>query len=173
MGSGNYTFGMKPTYLTKASCAVMDVCELVPSQEGVEEYYQAPEETVTGVDVSLSCAEKRLQVCVRPTRAGARLVKSVNIYIQDPPYELNRDYDAVAFCAQRAEQAGDLQGPGFTCSVPLEELAGLTSDERQISVLLTLPNGYRYRWNAQLRIPEIREGESVPLYGAQFIEDDR
>lgn len=30
MGSGNYTFGMKPTYLTKASCAVMDVCELVP-----------------------------------------------------------------------------------------------------------------------------------------------
>ncbi len=32
MGSGNYTFGMKPTYLTKASCAVMDVCELRATQ---------------------------------------------------------------------------------------------------------------------------------------------
>lgn len=33
MGSGNYTFGMKPTYLTKASCAVMDVYRAAGSAE--------------------------------------------------------------------------------------------------------------------------------------------
>ncbi len=48
MGSGNYTFGTSPTFLTPASCALLDACEVFSVTPAQQFYEGKPEVEVRG-----------------------------------------------------------------------------------------------------------------------------
>ena len=171
MGSGNYTFGYKPTYMTKASCAILDVCEVFPGANQPTEYYTPPAQPLTGAEVKSSFEGAALKLEFHLPAAGAA-VKAVNVYVQDPPSAVNQDYDAVAFTAQRAaasaEGSGKDEGVTWTCTVPMGELSGLGKNERDVSAIFLYPNGYRYRWTASFKVSDLRNGEPLPLQNQHF-----
>ena len=47
MGSGNYTFGTSPTFLTPASCALLDACEVF-SVTPAQQFYEGKPEVEVG-----------------------------------------------------------------------------------------------------------------------------
>lgn len=57
MGSGNYTFGTSPTFLTPASCALLDACEVF-SVTPAQQFYEGKPEVEVG-DVAISFKETR------------------------------------------------------------------------------------------------------------------
>lgn len=172
MGSGNYTFGYKPTYMTKASCAILDVCEVFPGANHPSEYYTAPAERLSGVEVKMMYEDGALKLKLQLPEAGDA-VKAVNVYVQDPPGAVNQDYDAVAFTAHRsssAKSAREGAGVTWTCTVPMAELSGLSKEERELGAIFLYPNGFRYRWSATFKMSDLRDGQPVPLQAEQFRE---
>lgn len=93
MGSGNYTFGTSPTFLTPASCALLDACEVFSVTPAQQFYEGRPEVEVKDVAISF----KGDQILVSGNYTSPQTVKALNVYIQDPPYAVNQDYDAVSF----------------------------------------------------------------------------
>lgn len=166
MGSGNYTFGMKPTYLTKASCAILDVCELVPQPELPKAFYAKPAVPLKKVEPELVYDGENFDLELRLPAEAAEL-KAVNVYVQDMPSGVNQDYDAVAFVAQR--QAVE-DGVVFRCRFSAAELAQLKEDHREVAMILIYPNGFSYRWTAQFRVSELKAGQKVALSQAALAE---
>lgn len=145
MGAGNYTFGASPTYLTPASCALLDACEVfsvTPSQQ----FYQGKAE-VEAKDISISF--KGDQILVSGSYKSPQTVKALNVYFQDPPYAVNQDYDAVSF----SERLGKKNGK-FSLKVDKKELDGLKNNEFRISLMFILTNGlhmqkhFTFHWDA-------------------------
>lgn len=91
LNCGNYTFGLKPTYLTPASCRILDRSETF-APEGTTITYYATHEAPAVENTVYTFDGTALHVSLT-TPAGWK----VNAYVQDPPYYVNRDYDAVAF----------------------------------------------------------------------------
>ena len=60
MGSGNYTFGTSPTFLTPASCALLDACEVFSGTPAQQFYEGRPEVEVK--DVAISCKGDQILV---------------------------------------------------------------------------------------------------------------
>lgn len=77
-------------------------------------------------------------------------VAMVNAYIQDPPYAVNQDYEAVAFsCNMGTNKAGNRVAGVI---IPLNELAALKNrkaGEMGLDILMQTYEGSRFRW----RIP--------------------
>lgn len=132
MGSGNYTFGTSPTYLTPATCAILDRCEVFATAPSSPYYTgKAP---VIGDDVSVSVRGDTLTV--KGSYSGENEVAAVNLYVQDPPYVVNRDYDSVSFTQKLGKKAGE-----FSFSVPRKELQGLSSDTFGIGLRMISTTG--------------------------------
>ena len=158
MGSGNYTFGLKPTYLTPSSCSILDCSETFAVEGKAPLFYpeNAQEPTVEdlhivydgeGLNLSLRCEE---QFCV-------------NAYIQDPEYAVNQDYDAIAFLMERNNDGCGKQ----TCSIriPLNELQRLKNvrnGEQAIDLLFGKPDGARFRTRIIFCWDQLKPGDSIP-----------
>lgn len=166
LGSGNYTFGMKPTYLTKASCAILDVCELVPQLNPPKVFYEKPATPLKEVEPDLTYDGENF-VLELHLPAEAAEVKAANVYVQDMPSAVNQDYDAVAFVAERQATK---DGVTFTCRFPAAELAQLKEDHREVSMILIYSNGFCYRWSAEFRVSELKAGQKVALSQAALAE---
>ncbi len=131
MGSGNYTFGMSPTYLTPATCAILDACEVFATDKTIPYYTgKAPEFG------KLSITFKGDTIHIDGTYRGERKVTAVNVYVQDPPYAVNQDYDAVSF----TQKLGKKQGR-FSLSIPKGELNGLNKDIFGVTLRLISDTG--------------------------------
>lgn len=152
MGSGNYTFGTSPTFLTPASCALLDACEVfsvTPSQQ----FYEGKPEVEVG-DVAISF--KGDQILVSGNYKSPQTVKALNVYIQDPPYAVNQDYDAVSFSRRLGKKSGK-----FSMKIDKKELEGLNNNEFRISLMFILANGlhmqkhFTFHWDA---LQDYRDG---------------
>ncbi len=80
----------------------------------------------------------------------------VNAYLQDPPYEVNYDYDAVAFTGRVIdEKPGELW---LSFSLPRSEAHSLRSDTQQLEFLFVEANGNRCRWNMEIKWGSLSPG---------------
>lgn len=145
MGAGNYTFGTKPTFLTPASCALLDACEVF-SVTPAQKYYQGRPEVETG---GISISFQGDQILISGSYKSPQTVKALNIYVQDPPYAVNQDYDAVSFSERLEKKSGK-----FSLKISKKELDGLKSNEFRIFLMFVLANGqqvqkhFTFHWDA-------------------------
>jgi hypothetical protein len=79
---------------------------------------------------------------------------------------VNQDYEAVAFCA-KPQDAADAEGyRTYSFSMPVSELTerqNAGTGEQGIDVLLTQPNGVRYRWRSTYDSAALKPGDEIPL----------
>ena len=152
MGSGNYTFGTSPTFLTPASCALLDACEVFSVTPAQQFYEGRPEVEVKDVAISF----KGDQILVSGNYTSPQTVKALNVYIQDPPYAVNQDYDAVSFSRRLGKKSGK-----FSKKIDKKELEGLNNKEFRISLMFILANGlhmqkhFTFHWDA---LQDYRDG---------------
>lgn len=145
MGAGNYTFGTSPTFLTPASCALLDACEIFSVTPSQKFYEGKPEVEVTDVAISF----KGDQILVSGSYKSPQTVKALNVYFQDPPYAVNQDYDAVSFSERLGKKSGK-----FSMKIDKKELDGLANNEFRISLMFILANGlnmqkhFTFHWDA-------------------------
>lgn len=132
MGAGNYTFGASPTFLTPASCALLDACEVFSVTPAQKFYEGRPEVEVKDVVISF----KGDQILVSGNYKSPQTVKALNVYFQDPPYAVNQDYDAVSFSRNLGKKNGK-----FSMKIDKKELDGLNNNEFRISLMFILANG--------------------------------
>lgn len=142
MGAGNYTFGSKPTFLTPASCAILDTCEVF-SVDPKQVYYNG-EKDLSFPKITINFENNN--IIVSGEYKSNHMVKSLNVYVQDPPYVVNKDYDAVPF----REKLGKKQGK-FKVKINRDELSELKDNTFQISLLFILDNGEQVRHNVEFK----------------------
>ncbi len=158
MGAGNYTFGMRPTYLTKASCAILDRSQTFARKGDKTEFYTPAQDAPTVSDARLVYKKDALYLSFMMDGS----CKHVNVYMQDPPYAVNQDYDAIAFPAKVGRKGKGGKRPVMV-RIPRSEIAALKQDEKQIGVYFLQKDGNRFRWNTQFRWSEVEEGDEIPL----------
>ena len=145
MGAGNYTFGTSPTFLTPASCALLDACEVFSVTPAQKFYEGRPEVEIKDTDISF----KGDQILISGSYKSPQTVKALNVYVQDPPYAVNQDYDAVSFSQRLGKKSGK-----FSMKIDKKELDGLTNNEFRISLMFILANGlhmqkhFTFHWDA-------------------------
>ncbi|MBR3902093.1 MAG: hypothetical protein IKJ29_00370 [Akkermansia sp.] len=158
MGAGNYTFGMSPTYLTLNSARLLDRCQVfAPAGDATRFYAECPKPEIKYS--RLQWKGDTLELDLTCTNCAY-----VNVLVQDPPYQVNRDYDAVAFCS---EQVAENQ---YKVTIPLAELAARQNTgkaEQGIDVLLVQPNGNRYRWRTVFDWSKLKPGDCIPMNPAE------
>ena len=158
MGAGNYTFGMTPTYLTLNSARLLDRCQVfAPAGDKTAFYAECPKPEIQAA--SLKWVGEALELDI--TCTGCTYV---NALVQDPPYVVNQDYDAVAFCTERVAENQ------YKVTIPLAELTARQNTgkgEQGIDVLFVQPNGNRYRWRTVFDWSQLKPGDSIPMNPAE------
>lgn len=145
MGAGNYTFGTSPTFLTPASCALLDACEVFSVTPAQKFYEGRPEVEIKDTAISF----KGDQILISGSYKSPQTVKALNVYVQDPTYAVNQDYDAVSFSQRLGKKSGK-----FSMKIDKKELDGLTNNEFRISLMFILANGlhmqkhFTFHWDA-------------------------
>jgi len=145
MGAGNYTFGTSPTFLTPASCALLDACEVFSVTPAQKFYEGRPEVEIKDTAISF----KGDQILISGSYKSPQTVKALNVYVQGPPYAVNQDYDAVSFSQRLGKKSGK-----FSMKIDKKELDGLTNNEFRISLMFILANGlhmqkhFTFHWDA-------------------------
>ena len=145
MGAGNYTFGTSPTFLTPASCALLDACEVFSVTPAQKFYEGRPEVEIKDTAISF----KGDQILISGSYKSPQTVKALNVYVQDPPYAVNQDYDAVSFSQRLGKKSGK-----FSMKIDKKELDGLNNNEFRISLMFILANGlhmqkhFTFHWDA-------------------------
>lgn len=164
MGSGNYTFGQSPTYLTEASCALLAHTEIfVPKGNTTNFYTQNAAPTVHHAELVKrgGTLELRLEVSAD--------VAQVNAYVQDPPYAVNQDYEAIAFVCKMGTTPQGRKVAGVI--IPLNELAGLKNrkgGELGMDVLLQTQDGTRFRWRIPFDLATCTDGMPIDTGKPEF-----
>lgn len=152
MNAGNSTFGREPTYLTPASAAILDRSETFAVQGDTTEFYTAASPVPQVRDVRMEYDGKALHITFRCIGDCVH----VNAYLQDPPYVVNSDYDAVAFTGVIVdEKPGELW---LRFTLLREEAPTLSSDTQQLEFLFVEENGNRCRWNMEIKWSELTPG---------------
>lgn len=159
MGAGNYTFGLRPTYMTAASCNILANSELfAPRGTGTKFYTQQQQPAIQ------QAALKRVGDTLELRLNTSADVVAANAYVQDPPYQVNRDYDAVPFvCRMSEDEAGTHTA---TLSIPLaelSELSGVYTGEIAIDLLLITREGSRFRWRVPFELSKVPAGGSIDM----------
>ena len=144
MGSGNYSFGMTPTFITPASAAILDTCEVF-SLDPKKEFYQGN----TPVEVKdLAIRFKEGKISIQGTFSCDLAVKSLNVYVEEPPFGVNRDYEAVNFSQKLGKKKGS-----FSLLLSKDELIGLNKNDFQVRLMFVLENGklvskpFDFKWD--------------------------
>lgn len=157
MGSGNYTFGFTPTYITHSSCAILSNTEIFVSEGNKHQFYSLEKEpTIHHASLVKNGATLELNLKLSSE------VAHVNAYMQDPPYEVNEDYDAIAFSCNMSK---DKDGNSLASVViPLNELADLKNrdnGEIGISILMQTFEGSLFRWTIPFELHKHPSGTSI------------
>lgn len=164
MGSGNYTFGLKPTYLTPASCSILDHSETFAVAGKAPVFYpeNAAPPTVSNLSIIYDGNSLNIDLCCESRFC-------VNAYIQDPDYQVNRDYDAVSFCTQDIPTADGMSRK--VVSIPLDELKRLNNvrnGEQGIDLLFVAPEGNLFRTRIIFNWEAIKPGDAIPTGKLEF-----
>lgn len=167
MNNGNYTFGLSPTYLTPASCRILDRSETFAVAGKAPVFYpdNAPKPTPDNIHLCFDGENIRLSL-----HCEANL--EANVYIQDPPYQVNQDYDAVAFTMSNDGAPADGRQKKVV-TIPLDELDKLKNTrkgEQRLDLYFINPQGNRFRANILLKWDNISPGDSIPVGELSFTE---
>ncbi len=134
MGAGNYTLGMRPTFITPASCALLDVCEVFATSPEPKFYTGRQPAAVKEVSITF----KGDNIDIAGAFNSARTVKSLNIYVENPPYAVNQDYENVSFTVPLNKKEG-----AFKTVIDRKELGSLNTNEFRITLWFLMDNGER------------------------------
>lgn len=167
MNNGNYTFGSKPTFLTKASCDILDRSETFAPAGSKIKFY-ADHAYSEAKDIKLSFDGSALHLNMQLWG-----VAHANAYVQDPPYVINQDYDAVAFPIAIGEPEGEEEYQPAHVAMPLSDLAGLNETakgEQCVDVLLIREDGSRNRLRLVFNWADAKPGAPVPVLSTTLVE---
>lgn len=113
MGSGNYTYGKSATFLTAASAAILNNCQVFRTSTG-SGFYGGGSTSINTVKATYTGGN----IVLKANFSATQTVNNVVVY-NDP--EGGNDYDAVAWVAQPA-------GDSFNISMPVNELQKRTGN---------------------------------------------
>lgn len=160
MEAGNYTFGFKPTYMTLASCRILANSEIfAPVGSTIKFYSNNQEPTISSASFSRAGEDTLvLKLELSPE------VVNVNAYVQDPPFIVNRDYDAVAFACDMGKAANG--NTTAEVNIPLAELAELKNvkgGEMALDILMQTNEGSRFRWRVPFDLNNAPADSSIDM----------
>ena len=159
MGAGNYTFGISPTYITEASARILAHSEpFAPKGTATQFYTLQTPPTVVEARCKRVGDSLELYVVTSPE------VVSTIAYLQDPPYVVNRDYDAVPFACTMSKLAGGQTSA--IVSIPLAELSELKNSrggELGLDVLMQTYEGSRFRWRITFDLNQLPADGSIDM----------
>ncbi|MEG1071483.1 MAG: hypothetical protein RSE01_06680 [Akkermansia sp.] len=148
MGAGNYSFGKNPTFLTPASCALLNVCEVFSTSPS-QKFYDG-EKSVEVKNVVIMFKDN--QILIGGLYKGNRLVTALNVYVQDPPYVVNRDYDAVSFSKKLGKKNGK-----FAVKIDRNELVELKDNDFRITLMFVLENGEKFEKHFEFKRDDLKD----------------
>lgn len=170
MGAGNYTFGMTPTYMTPASCAILSNSEVFVGKGNTTQFYVRD----TPPEIYFSNLERKGDTLELTLLLSPDCVQ-VNAYVQDPPFQINEDYDSVAFVGEMGhvkehpQKAASEHQPApkarttAKVTIPLSELSELKharEGEVELSILIQTDDGSRFRWRSLI---DLSKPETIKL----------
>ncbi|MBR5887372.1 MAG: hypothetical protein IKZ07_04090 [Akkermansia sp.] len=159
MGAGNYTFGFSSTYLTLASCRILAHSETFAPKGTKTEFYTRMQPPVVKNAECRRVGDK-LELYVETDSS----VADVNAYVQDPPYQVNRDYDAVPFACTMNRTKPETCSASL--SIPLAELGELKNHkggEMGLDLLFITNEGSRFRWRVTFDLDKLPENASIEM----------
>lgn len=167
MANGNYTFGTKPTFITKASCDILDRSEtFAPAGDETKFYQDHPYSEAKELELTFDGEALHL-------KAQLWGVAHANAYVQDAPYVINRDYDAVAFAVSIGEPQGEEEYRPASVTIPLSDLADLkdtAKGEQAVDLLLIREDGSRSRLRMVFDWSRVTPGELIPVKSMTLVE---
>lgn len=150
LNAGNYTFGLKPTYLTPATACIFDRSETFAPKGDQTDFYNGGAPVPRVSDAKLVFGDDTLKLTLRCHGSCRHLIA----YMQDPPYSINRDYDAVSFVGEMGEKRAD-GSREVSFVIPRAELKALHNDTQQLELLFVGEEGNRSRWNMEIHWPTV------------------
>ncbi len=138
MGSGNYTFGMHPTFITKASCALLDRCEVFAPKGDKRKFYQG--EVKPELEEFTMKIEDGKNIVISGKVRSQLPLASLNIYVEEAPLGVAHDYEAHAF-TQELQATDSKAAQSFQQIIPISELVGQKAKERKVRFCFIAENG--------------------------------
>jgi len=145
MGSGNYTYGSTPTFLTAASCAILENNQVFSPNNN--DYYTGANGKVDEITATFDNGNINLTGTLNTDIP----VNSISIY--NDPSDDEADYDAVSWVAK-------VENDQFEIAMPVAELYKKQNIDYVLRLLLNHTNGDISRLSYQY---EFKNG--VPLFG--------
>ena len=113
MGAGNYTLGIEPTFLSKASCALLNNCQVFSPIK--KEFYQ-PNSTLDIENFHIEHKATTINVSGE-FKNPSKPINAINIYVDDYPYTgVNENYDAESW------SISNLKDNKFSIAIPLNAI---------------------------------------------------
>ena len=136
MGAGNYTLGQKSTFLTKASCAILNNCEVF-AQKKAEYYNKNTGFQLNDLEVTFpGTASSVDEIVVKGSFETTVPVNAVNVYIDHAPFgQVNNDYDAESWTVKPDKKNN------FILRIPCNELHTKNIDSFQVRIRFLFENG--------------------------------
>ncbi|TKC07587.1 hypothetical protein [Pedobacter frigoris] len=154
MGAGNYTYGISPTFLTHADCAILNQNQVFQNSTSIT-YHGAVTSSLTALTANYNASTQTIQAS--GSFASTVTVKSVDIYL-DPNVNNegtggNTDYNAVAFKQDISS------GTSFNINMKVSELYEKANTPYQMKIRLICQNGvvktYNYSFSFVNGVPNI------------------
>lgn len=127
MGSGNYTYGSSPTFLTEASCAILNNCQIISSFPGV--FYGDVHLQLDSIHVAFEDGNIRLKGKISSD------IPAKHVCVYNDPATDDADYDAVSWAAPIHSNNV------FEIKMPVNELFQQDNTPYVLRLLFTCENG--------------------------------
>ncbi|MFI3243302.1 MAG: hypothetical protein R3Y56_03495 [Akkermansia sp.] len=131
MGAGNHSFAQRPTFLTEASCAILDACEVFSPQKSPRFYQDHVNNLlIDNISANYTAAGINLSITYQSDE-----LKSVIAYVEESPTGVNANYEAVGFVAL-PEGKSRVQ-----LNLPWEEMAHIQKEDCILRVRFVMNDG--------------------------------
>ena len=131
MGAGNYTLGLEPTFLSAASCALLNNCQIFSPEK--KEFYQ-PNSSVEMESFHIEHTTTTINVKGK-FQNQTKPINAINVYVDDYPYTgVNENYDAESWTIS------DLANNEFSIEIPLSAI-GRDNDLFRVRTWLLFDDG--------------------------------
>ncbi len=159
MGSGNYTYGSAPTFLSEASCSILNNNQVFNNSSGT--FYTGATASIKNLQASF----ENNNINISGTVETDVTVNSISIY--NDPADDNADYDAVTW-ATKLEADNT-----FSINMPISELHKKENTEYVLRLLLNHTSGditrLSYAYKFVNGIPIIDFGEKDYLNKSKWV----
>lgn len=139
MGAGNYTYGSSPTFLTEASCSILNNNQIFNNSEN--EFYTGASAQIVSIQGNFNNGDLNISGTFQSDIA----VNYIGFY--NDPAEDNADYDAITWATSVTGNSS------FNISMPIDELDKKENTPYILKLSLNHVNGnisnfsYSYRFN--------------------------